>query len=493
MFFCVILKWLCYNGMYMDPSYNNSFGGFGAGQAGVGGGFNNGNFQQQMGLVQNDMISIGEPKKKSKLGIIIGILVGLVLIVGVVIWFVTQSNNKKRIKAEVDELGSLLSWVSYTDQCSLVTNNVEDIYADTDEFQTYINNCKKNAKSTKTIMGDLKNLDNSNEYVSLYDSLNSFVNKRMVFGEDLEEILKDFEAWHSFVLANSEVNYYQIDETVDEIVKPLIETGNEKMIQFANEWASKKKALNLAYMMMEDSEEESYKDDFDVSTVIACSEESGIQYANIIRDTKFKTTYTRSGMMTDEYICDEYALKASGALDEKTHVALICNTTSFTGKTYLYPGKRSVSICPVVGAAYPYDFRGVVQHEIGGHGIGKLGDERIDYYAFIQNFRGYYEQFIAAKSYGWYDNLSLTDDIKGVPWSHMIFDPDYSDVVDVYEGGFYFSRGVFRSESNSCMNNYVPYFSAISRESIVRRIMEYAGEPFSYESFKEKDQKSTNN
>ena len=97
------------------------------------------------------------------------------------------------------------------------------------------------------------------------------------------------------------------------------------------------------------------------------------------------------------------------------------------------------------------------------------------------------------KSYGWYDNLSLTDDIKGVPWSHMIFDPDYSDLVDVYEGGYFFSRGVFRSEANSCMNNYVPYFSSISRESIVRRIMEYAGEPFSYESFKEKDKQSNNN
>ena len=238
----------------------------------------------------------------------------------------------------------------------------------------------------------------------------------------------------------------------------------------------------------------SYKDYFDVSTVIACSEESGIQYSNIIRDTRFKTTYTRkSGLVTDEDMCDEYALKASADLGKRAHIALICNTDQFTGKTYLYPDKRSVSICPVVNAAYPYDFRGIVQHEIGGHGIGKLGDERIDYYAFIQNFRGYYEQFIAAKSYGWYDNLSLTDDIKGVPWSHMIFDPDYSDVVDVYEGGFYFSRGVFRSESNSCMNNYVPYFSSISRESIVRRIMEYAGEPFSYESFKEKDQKSTNN
>ena len=238
----------------------------------------------------------------------------------------------------------------------------------------------------------------------------------------------------------------------------------------------------------------SHKDYFDVSTVIARSEESGIQYANVIRDTRFKTTYTRkSGLVADEDVCDEYALKALSSLNEKTHVALICNTPLFTGKTYLYPDKRSISICPVVSSAYPYDFRGVIQHEIGGHGFGKLGDERIDYYGFIQTNPALYEKFLKGKSYGWYDNLSLTDDIKGVPWSHMVFDPDYSDLVDVYEGGYFFSRGVFRSEANSCMNNYVPYFSSISRESIVRRIMEYAGEPFSYESFKEKDKQSNNN
>lgn len=48
-------------------------------------------------------------------------------------------------------------------------------------------------------------------------------------------------------------------------------------------------------------------------------------------------------------------------------------------------------------------------------------------------------------------------------------------------------RGVFRSEPNSCMNNNVPYFSAISRESIVKRIMQYAGEPYSFEEFKAHD------
>lgn len=237
----------------------------------------------------------------------------------------------------------------------------------------------------------------------------------------------------------------------------------------------------------------SYKEYFDVFTVIACSEESGIQYSNILRDTKFKTTYTQKfGLQADEDICDEYALKATNSLDIRAGIVLVCNTEKFTGKSYVYPDKRFLSICPVVNTTYPNDFRGVVQHEVGGHGFGKLGDECINLYAFIQT-TSYYQSFLAAKSYGWYDNLSLSGDIKSVPWSHMLIDSDYSDIVDIYEGGFYFSRGVFRSESNSCMNNYVPYFSAISRESIVRRIMSFAGEQFSYEDFKENDLKTINN
>ncbi len=57
----------------------------------------------------------------------------------------------------------------------------------------------------------------------------------------------------------------------------------------------------------------------------------------------------------------------------------------------------------------------------------------------------------------------------------------------MYEGGYTHTRGVFRSEPNSCMNNNIPYYSAISRETIVKYIMEYAGEEYSFEKFKEKD------
>ena len=37
--------------------------------------------------------------------------------------------------------------------------------------------------------------------------------------------------------------------------------------------------------------------------------------------------------------------------------------------------------------------------------------------------------------------------------------------------------------TNNCMNNDIPYYSTISRESIVKRIKAYAGETYSFEEF----------
>ena len=94
-----------------------------------------------------------------------------------------------------------------------------------------------------------------------------------------------------------------------------------------------------------------------------------------------------------------------------------------------------------------------------------------------------------AKSLGWYDNLELTGKMHSVGWSHLIFDDRYSDIVDIYEGGYMHNRGVFRSEPNSCMNNDIPYYSTISRESIVKRIKAYAGETYSFEDFVKNDKR----
>ena len=233
-----------------------------------------------------------------------------------------------------------------------------------------------------------------------------------------------------------------------------------------------------------------YKDYFNVYAVTALSEECGIGTLNTIIDNKFGSTFTQNRILL-ENLDDVFAWakKADSGMDlSKSLVILLQNTSTYEGITYMYEDGSAIACCPVSRQAYPYDFRGIIQHEAGGHGFGKLGDEYIYHNAFIQNCNcqdqcDHGAVFNAMKILGWFKNLSLTGDVTSVPWSHLIYHPQYSNYVDMFEGGYMHSRGVFRSEVTSCMNNNIPYFSAISRQAIVERIKYCAGEPFSLEEF----------
>ena len=234
-----------------------------------------------------------------------------------------------------------------------------------------------------------------------------------------------------------------------------------------------------------------YSKYFNIYIGFAMSNESGIGSVNTIRYNRFGTTFTGgTGLSADYDEIFSYALNAPTVNQNnlnQTLIIIVPNTTEYGGITQMWEDGSAIAICPRSTDAYPYDSRGVLQHEAGGHAFGKLGDEYIYHNAFIDACHcsccSHVDAINQAKSLGWYDNLSLTGKMHEVPWSHLIFDSRYSNLVDIYEGGFMHSRGVFRSEQNSCMNNNVPYFNAISRESIVRRIKKYAGETFSFEEF----------
>ena len=241
-----------------------------------------------------------------------------------------------------------------------------------------------------------------------------------------------------------------------------------------------------------------YRDYFNVYTAFPLSTESGVGTVNTIRYNRFGTTFTGGVKMSADY--DDifaYALNAptvtKGNLNQ-TLIIMVPNTTEYGGVTQLWTSGAAIAFCPQSTNAYPLDSRGVVQHEAGGHGFGKLADEYIYHNAFIDNCHcmdgcDHGDKLRDYKALGWYDNISLTGKMHSVPWSHLIFDPRYSDLVDIYEGGYMHSRGVFRSEQNSCMNNNIPYYNTISRESIVRRIKQYAGETYSFDDFVKHDKR----
>ena len=240
-----------------------------------------------------------------------------------------------------------------------------------------------------------------------------------------------------------------------------------------------------------------YRDYFNVYTAIPLSAESGVGTVNTIRYNRFNTTFTGGvGLKADYDEIFDYALGAPTVNKRnlnQTLIIIVPNSTDYGGICQMWPDGSAIAFCPKSTYGYPLNTRGVIQHEAGGHGFGKLGDEYIYHNAFIDacgcSCCGHVLEFNAAKSLGWYDNLELTGKMHSVGWSHLIFDDRYSDIVDIYEGGYMHNRGVFRSEPNSCMNNDIPYYSTISRESIVKRIKAYAGETYSFEDFVKNDKR----
>lgn len=240
-----------------------------------------------------------------------------------------------------------------------------------------------------------------------------------------------------------------------------------------------------------------YRDYFNVYAGIALSQETGVNTLNTYRDTRFMTIYGGGGcnnvephLSVEKDDVFDYVLQHS-PLQRKdlpeSIVILVPNSTDYGGCTYVYDDGSAISICCPSEAQYPSDTRGIIQHEAGGHGFGKLGDEMILRNLFADSgTKGMIDSY---HSRGWYKNVATSGKMSDVPWAHFIFDPEYSDYVDIFEGAMGFTRGVWRSEQNSCMNYGIPYYNAISRQEIMRRILDYSGEGFTMEKFYATDSK----
>ena len=258
------------------------------------------------------------------------------------------------------------------------------------------------------------------------------------------------------------------------------------------------KAMQDAYGYFFDIEPyKTYKDYFNVYSVFGMSADSGMGTVNTIREARFGSQYTLNEGVSPDFETVFAAACTVDAINDdvaKTLVILVENSNEYSGLCYMWGDGSAVALVPMSTDPAPYDFQGLVHHEAGGHGFGKLADEYIYHNAFIQSCGctccGHTGAINQMKSYGFYSNISLTGDMHKVPWSHMIYDPQYSNTVDVYEGAYMHTRGVFRSEATSCMNNNIAYYNAISREAMVKRIMAYAGEEYSFEAFKAKDYES---
>ena len=246
----------------------------------------------------------------------------------------------------------------------------------------------------------------------------------------------------------------------------------------------------------------SYRDYFNVYTAIALSDDSGVEDVHHWRTTKFHTVIANSdARLSSDYnaamtYCAEVMPSLVEGPEHQLGLILVANTDIYEGVTYTDYGYNFCAVVTMSALDYPNDARGIVQHEAGGHGFGRLADEYMYHQAYLQKCTcdccKHESALLEMQAFGYGQNLSLHGRMSDVPWEHLMRHADYSPEVDIYEGGFYHSRGVYRSEYNSCMNNNEAYYSAWSRELIVRNIMHLAGEEFSLEDFYATDRKALN-
>lgn len=235
----------------------------------------------------------------------------------------------------------------------------------------------------------------------------------------------------------------------------------------------------------------SHRDYFTVSTAIACSPESDIY--------GMKKFQSQDWWVSAEDLVLEYAQKYGVGIkgNESNAMIVVLRNTNNTGAngTTLYEREHkglSISWIGKSDDVYPFNQQGFVLREVVGTGFGKLGPEHVNHFTFMKvctcpgcNMTWEFEHY---RELGWWQNVSISGKLTELPWYHLIFDEKYSQMVDAWEGGMNHSRGAYRSENQSVMGNqFIPYFNAISREIIYKRIMEASGGKFDFNTFKAND------
>jgi hypothetical protein len=138
----------------------------------------------------------------------------------------------------------------------------------------------------------------------------------------------------------------------------------------------------------------------------------------------------------------------------------------------------------------------VVNHEGGGHGIGRLSDEYAESVSSVasQAVKDYFEKQWSEKGEG--ANIDVHSDVTQTRWARFAADERYaSEGLGAYEGGGTYAYGIYRPTRNSMMRYNDTPFNAPSREAIYKNVMKLSEGPdwvYDYETFVAFDENGRN-
>ena len=238
----------------------------------------------------------------------------------------------------------------------------------------------------------------------------------------------------------------------------------------------------------------SYKQYFKVYKQAGYSRDQGVTQTdkNIVKNTKFNVTFGGGSSMNSNSDAVFASAKLIPGVDDiklrDLLIVLLVNENRYAGTCWTWSDGKTIAITPISRNSNPsYHYKGVLLHEAGGHGFGRLADEYISSANAGKTITAEDTQNLKARfSKNHSANVDLTSDTTLVRWKHFLRRAGY-DRVGTYEGGYYYTYGVWRPELTSCMINNIAYFNAASREAIVKRVLAKAGEQYLLDNFLAKD------
>jgi len=223
----------------------------------------------------------------------------------------------------------------------------------------------------------------------------------------------------------------------------------------------------------------SFKDYFDIYVVTAVSRNEVIG-----QDVAFTTAYENTFYNIDDEKVSTYVLKVSDLNYDLADVTtlVILNEKASGARVHcsMYSDGFAVGLSTLTNErAYE------INHELGGHGFGKLADEYANDDASGSSVFTDKEGLKAQHNAGWFLNVDSESDATQVLWKDFISNTDYQiEKIGVFEGAMgSYSKGVYRPTETSIMRSEYGWFNAPSRWAIYQRIGNLAGASYTFDDF----------
>lgn len=207
--------------------------------------------QQQMVHTQKQPM---DPAKKKRIIVIVSV-VSTLLVVGIALAIVlpmvlkvdysTAYNKAKELKPEIFNI-----YQSY--DCEYVVDYVESAYTSVKSYDGYVEGCKKIYNSdVDNMVDELGNTDGvkrNDEIRMSYEKFKSdYAGLSSGNVEDLNKKLSLWQARHNFVVAVEDLNTDSSDAEFAAAAKYLIDSGNDTLKTYGENWLEWRKSLAAAY------------------------------------------------------------------------------------------------------------------------------------------------------------------------------------------------------------------------------------------------------